>query len=225
MKGRKNKMKYFNEQEIIEYKKTLGHKAYFCDNTQEKHLRAMNDRAEAESAKGSTSCKFGVDLKDCEIVTRHILKLEGNNSARQFHVERSSRSDIIAKGNKHIEVKGGGNFGHFPDNWEATDIYPNAKLVAFCLAKEIGEQDDLLEGLLDYTAMLPRALFIDLLEKASRKGIHSTLHLTSAKRNGGMPVLAFQPNPLERMRDMVRDLLDHCEVDTLRTYLELQSEQ
>ena len=86
MKGRKNKMKYFNELEIIEYKKTLGNKAYYCDNTQEKHLRAMNDRAEAESAKGSTSCKYGVDLKDCEIVTRHILKLEGNNSARQFHV-------------------------------------------------------------------------------------------------------------------------------------------
>ena len=127
------------------------------------------------------------------------------------------------KGNKHVEVKGGGNFGYFPEDWTADDIYPTAKLIAFCLAKEIGEQEDLLDGLLDYTAMIPRDLFIDMLERAGKKGIRSTLHLTAACRTG-LPVLAFQPRPLERVRDMVRYMLEHCEVDTLRTYLDQQEE-
>ena len=147
------------------------------------------------------------------------MQYGGNKKAGKdgdFRVMPSKYADGRVGNTGWFEVKGGGNFGPMPESWDADDIYPKARLVVFCLAEDIAAQEDTFRGLLEYSAVMTRDTFIELLENASRKGIHGTLHLTGKSAK----VLAFQPTPLEKVRQAVREMLDNGDLDTLEYYLE-----
>lgn len=174
-------------------------------------FKAMETRHEIERVKGSTAEKFDFSAKSVETYLRDFLYNGGLRNESDFRARGVKTVDIRING-KACEVKTGGSIGYADSNdWGENDILPNCYYVAFPVMTEIKTLDDLY----DNTAVITRGEFIELLERASRKGLHGAAHYI-AKRG----VIAFQPVPLEKVRGMVMEGLADGSMISFRTIKE-----
>ena len=185
-----------------------------------KALEARQAKSEAIAANtSSTAHRYALACTDAELYIRDVMYKRGVGNIRDFGSRAANVSDMW-----HEEIKCGGNLGrpafHMDGTFDADDIYPHAKFIVWVLYQEVEDTDDLV----DMSAIVPRDEFIAILERASRKGLHGTLRLKPNGKNGSRDtcdlVMAFQPTPLEKVRDAVREGLDSGEFISVRTWLQ-----
>lgn len=181
-------------------------------------------REESERLAHSTACKFEISAKSAEVVIRDLLMRRGIEKIRRAAgservVDNGARpagmNDCRIYG-KPAEIKTGGAVNYYASaDWTEEDVLPGCEYVAFALLEQASEYDDLIEGLCDCTAILPRTEFLGLCEAAARKGIRSTFALKGTTGTA----LTFQPVPLRKVREAVLQGIESGEYETLEGYL------
>lgn len=188
-------------------------------------LVALEEREEAERMKRSTACKFEIGAKACEGIVRDLLNRRGvgtivRDEAQHRVVDFGARPNRNTLGECRIygrpgEVKTGGTVGYgvFSEDWTEEDILPGKEYIAWTLLEEASDVHDAVDGICDWTAIIDRDTFLSLCEQASRKGIKGTFHLNSRGD------ISFQPTPLAKLRNMIREGIENGDFETLEGYL------
>lgn len=188
-------------------------------------------RLAQERAKGSTAERYDLSMKAAENLTRDLTSKSGLRKTGDFRARAQSDRDCTIYGCAG-EVKCGGTVSvrakrnglpYTKENdFTERDILPNAKYVVFPIIDRIHSIDDLVT----YTAIMSRDEFLTLLEAYAttlcprmRKGsdaLHTIFHITAG-------VVAFQKQPLDRLRRLLEDLLDQGDIMSLDAYLTEQN--
>lgn len=188
-------------------------------------LHELEVREDLEAAKASTACTFAIGAKSCEGLVRDLLNVRGveyvvRDEAGHKYVDFAARPNRTKLGECKVygrpaDVKTGGTlaYGVWSDDWTEYDLLPGKDYVVFTLLEEASEAKDAVDGICDWTAIIDRATFIGMLEKASRKGLRGTVHLNSRGD------LSFQPTPLAKLRQMIHEGIVSGELETLEGYL------
>lgn len=216
-------MKYSNDSLMAHaYGRT---KTTLSKSTRENGLMAMEEREDAEAVKGSTACKYAIGAKSTEAIVRDLLMVRGvgmiiRDESKHKMIDFAARPNRQLNGcearvyGRRAEIKTGGTVNYYATEcWTEADILPNAEYVCWTLLDEASDAHDAIEGICDWTAILTREMFIELCERASRKGLRGTFHVTSRG------TLSFQPSPLERLRAMIHEGIETGEFETLEGYL------
>jgi len=174
---------------------------------------ALYTRPAAEKLKGSTAERYAISAKGVEVYIRH--ELYASMDPADCRCRTAGRADIILYMDGHrytAEIKTGGTVGapQLDGSWTEADILPGKPYIVFPVIDACETYNDVL----DNTAIMPRELFLELCEAASRKGLQGTFHTT-----GHPAVIAFQPTPLNKLRRAVETLLDNGEVMSAWDYL------
>lgn len=193
-------------------------------------LKILELIEEERRSKGSTDCKYGISAYSIDGLIRDLTNLRGVDyrvSDESGHKvidilcrpNRNNRGECILYG-RPGEIKSGGCVNYNPPtDWDECDILPNKEYIAWTLLEEASEAEDPINGICDWTAIMSREEFIELCERASRKGIHGTFHVTTRGP------LAFQPTPLRKLREMIKQMIEDGEIETLEGYLLDRAEQ
>ena len=198
--------------------------------TREAEIEKLNARDAEYRAKGSTAERYAIGAHAVEVVARELslargcgmIVIDENGTLRPDFCCRPTRMWDGKLYGKPAEIKTGGTVCYNPPaDWTEDDILRNKKYVAFCLTPQAEERyldpdntDDEVTIICDLTAIISREMFLSLCAQASRKGLRGTFHITGKNK-----VLAFQPTPLTKLREMIKELIDHGEVETLEGYL------
>ena len=169
----------------------------------------MFARLAIEKAKKSTAETFTYSQKAIEALLRE--KAYKKMRADDYRARPAGKADIFIYG-KRAEIKTGGTVltGEKVNSWNENILFSTEKYVVFPVINEIHDDDDML----DNTAIFDRDTFIQLCASCSRKGLHGTFHVT-----GTPAVVAFQPLPLKKLRELVMELIVNGDALTFRTYL------
>lgn len=171
----------------------------------------------------STAHRFAIGANLAEDLIRDIIAKRGAGTIRDLSGAREPiRSDGRIAASPY-EIKCGGNLGRPAKHvgwFDESDIYPSAKYIVWCLYEKVHDTDDLV----DWTVVLDREYFLELLEAVSRKGLHGTLALKKNGSNGSDRaenlVMAFQPVPLRKLRERIEAELTEGDLQSLRTWLQ-----
>ena len=193
--------------------------------TRERGLLEVEQREDSERRKGSTACKYDIGAKSAEGLVRDLtnvrgvdMVVRGENGEKYIDFaarpNRNNRGECKLYG-RPADVKSGGAlvYALYKQDWTEDDLLPGKEYVAFVLLEKASEAKDKIEGLCDWTAILSREQFFELCRKASRKGIRGTLHLNTRGD------VSFQKTPLEKLRNMIREGIEHGTIETLEGYL------
>lgn len=183
-------------------------------------------REDLERAKGSTACKYRIGAKSCEGLVRDLLNARGvativRDESGHRYVDFGARPNRNTAGECRIygrpgDVKTGGAVNYYADaDWTEDDIMPGKAYIAFTLLEQASEAPDPIDGICDWTAILSREQFIGMCEQVSRKGLRSTFGLKGTYGTA----LTFQPQPLERLRALIKAGIENGELETLEGYL------
>lgn len=184
--------------------------------------QGMQARQEAEAVKGSTAEAHDISAKGAEAVIRADVSKRGVTTDKCARA--AGRADGYAinpfTGKRGpFEVKTGGtvNYDDPGDEWTADDILPGLDRtpIYFPVMTRITCYEDVPM----WTAILTRADFIRYAEAASRNGIRGTFHRTSPGTKGRPRVLAFQPTPLNKMREAIAHDIEAGILYTLDAYM------
>lgn len=166
----------------------------------------MLTRLAKEKSKGSTAERYAVSAKACEVFCRDVWYKYGVK-ANDCHARGAERVDMRIDG-KDVEIKTGGTVAPYvTDSWTEKDIFPRAKYVAFPIITMIESYDEVAS----WTVVMPRETFLNYCAACSRKGLRGTFHVTRGH------VLAFQPTPLRKLREMLAEALYNGDLPTLET--------
>ena len=169
----------------------------------------MFARCQKEKENGSTAETFTFSQKAIEALLRE--KAYKKMRATDYRARPAGKADIFIYG-KRAEIKTGGTVltGNAVTAWTENNLFSKEHYIVFPVINAIYDEDDML----DNTAIFDRDTFIQLCASCSRKGINGTFHVT-----GRPAVVAFQPLPLKKLRDLVMDLIVNGDALTFRTYL------
>lgn len=174
----------------------------------------MYARVCAEKAKGSTAERYDFSMKAVEAIIREAVYKR--MKAADYRARSAGKADLYLYINgkrAKAEVKCGGTIlSNAPLDWDEDDLFADAPYIVFPVITEIHDEDDVLDNSLIFT----REEFLSICESASRKGIASTFHITAVKT--GHPVVAFQPAPLNRVRETVWKMILNGDGLTVRQY-------
>ena len=174
--------------------------------------QAMYDRLVIEAEKKSTAERYTMSMKAIEAVIREAVykRMKTND----YRARSAKQADIILYG-KRSEIKCGGTVisGSAVINWTENDILPNKAYIVFPVIDKIFDEIDAI----DNSAILTREQFLTYCEKASRKGVYGTFHITGG--NNRPAVVAFQPAPLKKLRMMIWNDIQNGELETIGTYI------
>lgn len=184
---------------------------------------AQIERLAEEARKGSTAEVYAYSLKKAETDLRDAGLDGGIRSEDDWRARAAGQDDmyLFIRGKRYrAEVKGGGTVGKPNEDlsWDADNILPRAQYVVIPVITRIHNKRELYA----LSAIVTREQFLDLLEQASRAGLTSTIHLTSeGKKERKRPrVLAFQPTPLDHLRELVYNLILDEIVPTMQDYID-----